>query len=109
VKLTGTLIRQTFPGPPNYESVRKGDRAETVWLLVLASPVCVDVDKGDPELNPAKSGVSRIQLEVGAGVYKKYKGLVGTRVVATGTLFAEISGHHHTPVLLTVSTLAKAE
>ncbi len=30
---------------------------------------------------------------------------VGKKVLATGTLFGEHAGHHHTPVLLTVHTL----
>ncbi len=26
VRLTGTISRKTFPGPPNYQSIRKGDK-----------------------------------------------------------------------------------
>ncbi len=29
VTLSGTLVRKTFPGPPNYESVKKGDKPES--------------------------------------------------------------------------------
>jgi hypothetical protein len=108
VKLTGTLIRRTFPGPPNYESVRKGDRAETSWFLELPRPVCVDEDKTD-NLSPAQNNVGRIQLVVSQEDYTRYHGLVGKRVVATGTLFGEHTGHHHTPVLLTVKALARAD
>jgi hypothetical protein len=109
VKLTGTLIRRTFPGPPGYESVRGGDRPETYWLLDLSGPVCVDEDKVKPDFNPAHNDVRRIQLVLDSKAYKENKGLVGKRVAATGTLFSEQTGHHHTPVLLVVSTLAKAE
>jgi hypothetical protein len=109
VRLTGTLIRQTFPGPPNYESVRKGDKPETDWLLDLSRPVCVDQDKVEPDLNPAQRDVRRVQLVVDETAYKTHKNLVGKQVVATGTLFGEHTGHHHTPVLLTVSTLSKTE
>jgi hypothetical protein len=28
VTLSGTLVRKTFPGPPNYKSVKKGDKPE---------------------------------------------------------------------------------
>ena len=80
VKLTGTLIRRTFPGPPNYESVRKGDRAETSWFLDLSRPVCVDEDKAD-NLSLAQNNVGRIQLAVSFEDFKKYQGLVGKRVV----------------------------
>ena len=62
VKIIGTLTRKTFPGPPNYESVRKGDRAETSWFVELRSPVCVLEDKIDPDLNPSQGKVKEIQL-----------------------------------------------
>ena len=41
VTLSGTLVRKTFPGPPNYDSVKKGDKPETVWFLDLREDVCV--------------------------------------------------------------------
>ena len=42
VALHGRIGRHTFAGPPNYESVAKGDEAEHVWVLHLAKPICVD-------------------------------------------------------------------
>jgi Domain of unknown function (DUF4431) len=109
VKLTGTLVRKTFPGPPDYKTVHSGDRPEAYWLLNLSRPVCVDQDKEQPDLNPAQNNVQTIQLVVPAGFYKKYKYLVGRRIAVRGTLFGEHTGHHHTPVLLSVSAIAKAE
>lgn len=109
VKLSGTLIRKTFPGPPNYASVSRGDKPETYWLLNLPQPVCVDQDKTSADLNPAQKDVRVIQLVVPQKFYKKYKQLVGKKIIATGTLFGEFTGHHHTSVLLTVIDLTKAE
>jgi hypothetical protein len=109
VKLTGTLVRKTFPGPPEYTSVRRGDRPEVYWLVNLAQPVCVDEDKAQPDLNPAHKDIRTVQLVVFSELYKKYKYMVGGRVVATGTLFGEHTAHHRTPVLLTVVSLAKAD
>src|SRR5947209_6316965 len=40
----GTLRQKTFPGPPNYEDVHKGDKNETLWLLKPDSPTCVAQD-----------------------------------------------------------------
>jgi hypothetical protein len=108
VTLTGTVIRKTFPGRPGYESIRHGDEPETYWLLDLPQPICVDEDKSEPWLNEAKQDVRLVQLVVDREAYKKYRRLVGKRVIATGTLFASITGHHHTPVLLTVKTLEPA-
>jgi hypothetical protein len=108
VTLKGTLIRKTFPGPPNYESIRKGDRPETYWLIELAEAICVNQDPKDPDLSPAHKDISMVQLVVGPEVYKRQANLVGKHVVSSGTLFGAISGHHHTPVLLSAKTLASA-
>jgi hypothetical protein len=106
VKIAGSLERKTVPGPPNYESVRNGDRSETYWFVKLSRPVCVGEDEKEPDLNPAKMGVGSIQLVLSPEAYAAYKELVGKRVMVSGTLFGAITGHHHTPVLLTVRTLS---
>jgi hypothetical protein len=106
VKIAGSLERKTVPGPPNYESVRNGDRPETYWFVKLSRPVCVGEDEKEPDLNPAKKGVGSIQLVLSPDAYAAYKELVGKRVVVSGTLFGAVTGHHHTPVLLTVRTLS---
>jgi hypothetical protein len=106
VKLTGTLVRKTFPGPPNYASVQHGDKLEIYWLLNLAKPICVDEDTAEPGLNPAHKGIRTMQLVIPAEFYKKYKSLVGHEVVVTGTLFGEHTAHHKTPVLVMVNSLA---
>jgi len=99
VVLTGTIRRHTFPGPPNFESIAKGDRPETYWLLHLEQPICVSASSQWE----AEAGVSDVQL-----IITKYdKTLVGRKVVATGTLFQAHTGHHHTPVLLTVSSIRR--
>jgi hypothetical protein len=102
---SGTLVRKIFPGPPNYESVKKGDRHETSWFLDLPESVCVNESKTEPELNPKQSGIHEIQLVLQSEQYQQHKGMVGRKVLATGTLFGEHTGHHHTPVLLTVRAL----
>lgn len=35
ITLRGKLIRHTFPGVPNYESIEDGDHPETRWVLVI--------------------------------------------------------------------------
>ena len=99
VVLKGTIQRHTFPGPPNYESIAKGDRPERYWLLHLAQPICVSASSQWEK----ETGVSEVQL-----IITKYdKTLVGRKVVATGTLFRAHTGHHHTKVVLTVSSIRR--
>lgn len=105
VTLSGTLVRKTFPGPPNYESVKKGEKPATSWFLDLAESVCVNASKTEPDLDPKQSGIHEIQLVLQPEQYPQHKGMVGRTVLATGTLLGEHTGHHHTPVLLTVRTL----
>jgi hypothetical protein len=37
----GKLTHKIFPGPPNYEDVRRGDRPEPSYILQLQKPICV--------------------------------------------------------------------
>jgi hypothetical protein len=79
-------------------------------LLVLSQPICMEQDRKAPDLNPAHKGIRQIQLVFrNAAEYETLKALVGKKVAARGTLLGAHTGHHHTPVLLTVSTLTKAE
>jgi hypothetical protein len=98
VELTGTIVRKTFTDAQ--------DRPETYWLLELSRPICVNQDPKEPDLNYAQKDVRLIQLLfLDQKMFVTYKDLLGKKVIAKGTLFAGISAHHHTPVLLTVSTL----
>jgi hypothetical protein len=108
VKIAGTLVRRTFAGPPNYESVRHGDAPETYWLVQLSEPACIIGDSTERDLNQAHANIREIQLVVDKDVYQSKKRLVGQKVLATGTLFGAISGHHHTPVLLTLRSLSRS-
>lgn len=106
VIMHGTIVRRTFPGPPNYDNIHKGDRAETYWLLKLDTPVCVDEKQASPDLNPAAKGIRAVQLVMmDVDAYKKYRELVGKRVIAKGSLFGQITAHHHTPVLMKVKSI----
>jgi hypothetical protein len=104
VKLSGRIIRKTFPGPPNFESVKRGDAREVTWILHLAKPVCVKPARQDT-FNEAEVGVSEVHLVLSGSQYRRFRGLVGKRpVVITGNLFHSFTGHHHARVLMSVST-----
>ena len=103
VELTGRITRVTFPGPPNYESVRRGDQPEVSWVLVLARPVCVTGNTDD--INVAERRVTDLQLILTPEEYKQFRRFVGRRARVRGTLTHAHTGHHHTPVLLDVSSI----
>ena len=105
VELTGVLERRDYAGPPNYESIERGDAKETTWLLHLDRQACTE-DNGDSS-QAARLGLLRMQLvfNPAARAYDKYRPLMGKHIVARGSLFTAQTGHHHTDVLLTVSEL----
>ena len=102
VTLTGKLVYRTFYGPPNYGEDPKTDSRETQPVLILDS--AVDVNTGNDPADETERSVGRITLVVQHTV----KDFVGKRMVVEGTLFHAITGHHHTKVLMTVSSIKKA-
>lgn len=108
----GRLSRPVFPGPPNYENVRRGDAREPAYILTLARPACVNAE-GDENLN--RRSVSRIHLRLDPGnaasrpAYDQLRSLVGRTITVTGTDgFGAQTGHHHAPLVLTVIGVATA-
>lgn len=111
VTLTGTLFLRTFPGPPNYEDVKKGDEPERVWLLRLSRPVRVVADRAHDldDDNETENNVSVVQPVLTPEQMARCRHLAARRrpVTMTGTLFHSITGHHHSAVLITVSRLSE--
>jgi hypothetical protein len=105
VALTGTLSRRTEPGPPNFESVRGGDAPETYFYLDLPHRVCTIGAADSESANAAATGVTQVQLVFTQTSYHRLRPYVRRHQVVTlrGTLSAAISGHHHAPLLLTVT------
>ncbi len=103
--LTGRLYSKVFPGPPNYQSIRKGDRKETAWLLTLTKPVCT-LAGNSPGVTDPETNVTELQLVISNDAHwKTVRQLSGRRVMVTGTLFHSHTGHHHRNVLMNVATI----
>jgi hypothetical protein len=105
IHVSGVLRRHTYPGPPNYESVRRGDAAETGFYLHLAHPVCArgrPAGDGEPDAAATRrDSVRVIQLVLDSTGYSRLRRSLGRRVTLRGTLFSSHTGHHHAPLLLT--------
>lgn len=105
VTITGVVASDTFPGPPNFESIQAGDSPEDYWVLTLARPVFVSGVPND-DLNVSESNISSLQLVfMNPKDYDKYRKLLNCKVKVTGTLFHAMNGHHHTKVLLAVTIM----
>src|SRR5687768_14839285 len=73
IEIAGTIVQHTYAGPPDYESVTKGDRPLTVWKLQLDERICVDANSRYPR--------EAIQLEIELALtpeqYRQYRPLLG--------------------------------
>jgi len=111
VELSGILDLQTFPGPPNYESIQNGDDVERHFYLKLDVPVDV-IPKGkhptvvEPEI---ERNVRIMQLAISGeddALWARFRKIGrGGHVKITGSLFHRFTGHHHSRVLLEVKTM----
>ena len=100
--LVGTLQQQTFAGPPNYESIAAGDKAERYFLLKLSAPICVNADVQQQE--PSFKAITEVQLILnGASNYDSLRGRLDQMVSCKGKLLSAQTGHHHTEVLLSAA------
>src|SRR3989442_811672 len=85
VSLTGRLIRRTLPGPPNYQSIARGDRPQVVDLLILETPICTIPDYMDSPNTDAFQGQDTIQVRRAESTWRDAGRLTGRRVVVAGT------------------------
>ena len=109
VQLEGILYQKSFPGPPNYEDIKKGDKEEIFWLIKTTEVFCVNDTKDNwagKLVN--QSEVQLVIMEPVFDLYETKKSLLGQKVIVNGTLFPQMSGHHKTEVLITVKSLEKA-
>lgn len=102
IRLVGTLVRQTYAGPPDYESVTKGDEPRVIWILQLDQRVCVNSNARYPR-EPTQI---EIELALPANQYEQYRHLLGQRIAATGELVHGGANYQKRLVLL-ADTLQK--
>lgn len=108
VQLSGILNSKSFPGPPNYEDVKRGDKEEIYWFIKTMEEFCVNDSKDN--WSGKLVNQSEVQLVLLSSVFDFYttkKSFLGKRVLVKGTLLPQMSGHHRTQVLITVESLEK--
>ncbi len=103
VSVRGTITLETFPGPPNFVNLYRGDEAITEFVLTLDEPLCVNAQ---PEREqgplPALSAVSQIQAKMPADapIEAFLLGRLGEKVWLHGKLLPPTNRYHYLPVLL---------
>lgn len=108
VSLTGTVYSKIYPGPPNYESIKRGDVALRHYFFIPDAPFCTVAEPND-ELNGNADDVKVVQfdlIKVRTGNLRSYmKKFKGEKVRVTGTLSSRIFAYHRTPDLLDVTSI----
>jgi hypothetical protein len=101
----GTLNYRIFPGPPNYEDVKKGDKPEPAYIIKLDTPICAIGD----EFLDSKETIDQIQLlmddssQSGRTLWQSLRQMEGKRIAVSGKSgFGAQTGHHHAPLLMTL-------
>jgi hypothetical protein len=107
VRITGTLNRHMYYGAPGYGEDPKRDEKEIGFYLDLSTPACTVA--GSDDIDVAKKNIRRIQLVLDQRGYDALRPFLRKKVTLRGTLFGAITGHHHTPALLSVPQPAHVE
>lgn len=107
VRIIGILERHMYYGAPGFGEDPKHDKKEVGFYLDLPTPICTA--PGADDIDRAKTGIRRIQLALDRPGYVRLRPFLGKKVTLRGTLFGAITGHHHTPVLLSVVEPAHVE
>jgi hypothetical protein len=89
VNLTGRLVRQIYPGPPDYESVTSGDEPLVIWILQLERGICI---VGSDSSYSGAYSEREFQLVLDTDQYARtaryarYRHLLGKVITVTGQL-----------------------
>jgi len=97
IEVSGVVIKETFPGPPNYKSIENGDKPETYWFILLEDSICFSPDD---EFLSEEVVINKLQL-----VQSNYNFIEGKKYIIKGITFPRHTGHHHSAVLLEVKSI----
>lgn len=95
--LSGRLTIQLFAGPPNYESIARGDAEERAFILELPERLCAT----DGTFIGPSTPFDRVHVSASDDVMLGVlKAAVGNTVTVRGEAFGAHTGHHHAPLVL---------
>lgn len=95
--LSGALTVQLFAGPPNYESIAKGDAEQQAFILELPTRLCAN----DGLFIKPSTRFDRVHVSSSVpALIKVLTASVGRTVTVRGEAFGSHTGHHHAPLVL---------
>lgn len=100
--LGGKLTYRVFPGPPNFQSVQKGDAPEPAYILELEGAICAE---GDSLVDP-KLLFDKVHLVPIQEIARQLPSFLNKNVrVTLDDAFGAHTGHHHAPLVATVTAI----
>ena len=108
VEITGTLEAHTYPGPPNFASIKAGDKPLNYFRLALFAPACATALPSSVEY-VSVSDVLYVQLVLMQPGYNQLRPFLGKVVTLKGTLFSPIDAFHQKFLLLNNVSLVKRQ
>ena len=105
VELRGILYEEVYPGPPEYTSVKMGDRPEKAVFLTLKEPINVELKKNAEQediINTPEKGVRELQVVFSDSRPSAHQ--IKQEVSLKGTLYHACTAHHHRRVLMMVNS-----
>ncbi len=106
VNLRGILYEEVYPGPPEYTSVKMGDRPEKAVFLTLKEPINVELKKNteleEDVINIPEKGIRELQVVFSDS--KPSADQIKQEVSLKGTLYHACTAHHHRRVLMMVNS-----
>jgi hypothetical protein len=103
----GILKSKVYPGEPNFVSIEAGDEPETIYFVELKPPICTITKEESWMLGHER--ISEVQLAVSKLQFGQLDANLGKVVTIKGSLFEAFDEHHHTPVLMDVSSMVGSE
>ena len=96
---------QTFPGAPNYESIKEGDKIEKGWILKIDDPFDMVPTSHDEDVEAApEKNIKFVHLAImNDKIWPELK--QGKHVSVEGVIYHRENGHHHSRVLLETEKL----
>jgi hypothetical protein len=106
VEVSGKVVLRTFFGPPNYGENPGTDTRETQGLLELDSAICT-TSSGSKDPNAEDERDQRVVTLIPTLSGLDLAAYAGERVRVKGSLSHAQTGHHRTPLLMTVAKITR--
>lgn len=107
ITLHGSISKETFPGRPNYESIEMGDEPETVSILKTNKKLCMSGTYTDSNEKYTLKELTKFHLVFSDTGHSQTTD-ASRGLIVVGHIRHAVTGHHHTPAILEVSSIDAA-